>query len=299
MDKIKRFLIGMPGKFDNKKFQRDFRSDFFGIEACMFNCEEDIKFLLEKADERNFKFGVHFPLHKNIFKHCRDPLFLSLDKKLSEESYSAFEEEIKYCKTISAEYLLVHFPKPVLIDTKLDWKFWRFANNLEWMDEEFYPYEKFKSRLEDMFKRLSELSYKYSVQIVLEHDAVSKYIYNTDLLETLLKKYSSLKICLDTGRLHLYEIVNPEFNSKEFTRKMAPYAYIVHLWNTNISNNSAGGHYPVLPRLKKDDGWGDIDSYLNIISSVNKDVKVLFEHKSELISDEELETCYKWVESFF
>ncbi len=35
------FLIGMFGKFDGPKYNRDFRSGFFGVEACMFTDEHE------------------------------------------------------------------------------------------------------------------------------------------------------------------------------------------------------------------------------------------------------------------
>ncbi|MPN50792.1 hypothetical protein SDC9_198431 [bioreactor metagenome] len=35
--------------------------------------------------------------------------------------------------------------------------------------------------------------------------------------------------------------------------------------------------------------------YFEALNSVNDSYKVLFEHKSNLISDEELEECYIWV----
>jgi hypothetical protein len=97
----------------------------------------------------------------------------------------------------------------------------------------------------------------------------------------------------------MFENVDPNFNSKEFALKMAPYTYLLHLWNDRVKGNTKGGHYPVLPSLKASDGWGDVDSYLRIVTSINKDVKVLFEHRSDLINDGELEVCYRWIESFF
>ncbi|AGK96084.1 hypothetical protein [Clostridium pasteurianum] len=33
------FMIGMYGKYNYKKFDRNFRKDFYGIEACLFENE--------------------------------------------------------------------------------------------------------------------------------------------------------------------------------------------------------------------------------------------------------------------
>ena len=59
----------------------------------------------------------------------------------------------------------------------------------------------------------------------------------------------------------------------------------------NIENN----HFPALPNLKVEDGWAPIEEYLRIIAKENANVKVMFEHRSDLISDEELEQCYSWI----
>ncbi|WP_199615192.1 hypothetical protein [Paenibacillus alkalitolerans] len=56
-------------------------------------------------------------------------------------------------------------------------------------------------------------------------------------------------------------------------------------------------HHPVLPEQKPKDGWAPIEEYLEIIREENPGIKVMFEHRSDAISDEELERCYSWVES--
>jgi hypothetical protein len=71
----------------------------------------------------------------------------------------------------------------------------------------------------------------------------------------------------------------------------------VHLWNVKVSGNLENSHFPALPSLKVDDGWAPIEDYFRIISKENKDVKIMFEHRSDLISEEELDSCYSWVNS--
>ena len=75
------FMIGMYGKFDYKKFNRDFREGFYGIEACLFEDENDIEILSKEAEKKDFKFGIHFPLRAGISK-LRDPQFLSLNEDI-------------------------------------------------------------------------------------------------------------------------------------------------------------------------------------------------------------------------
>ena len=60
--------------------------------------------------------------------------------------------------------------------------------------------------------------------------------------------------------------------------------------------NLSGGHYPVLPDQKPSEGWADIKRFIEIINRFNRKAKVLFEHRSDLVSDEELDECYRWIE---
>ncbi len=66
------FMIGMYGKYDYKKFDRDFRNGFYGLEACLFENERDIENLANEAKTNGFEFGVHFPLRAGTSK-LRDP----------------------------------------------------------------------------------------------------------------------------------------------------------------------------------------------------------------------------------
>lgn len=48
-----------------------------------------------------------------------------------------------------------------------------------------------------------------------------------------------------------------------------------------------------------EDGWINIGEFLSIISSEDKDVKVLFEHRSDVLTDDELSQCYQWLMNYF
>jgi D-mannonate dehydratase len=100
---------------------------------------------------------------------------------------------------------------------------------------------------------------------------------------------------LDTGRLHLQNKIDSNFDEKEIIKKYAKYTEVVHLWNVKVSSNLENNHFPALPNLKIEDGWAPIKEYLSIIAKENSNVKVMFEHRSDLISDEELERCYSWI----
>lgn len=130
---------------------------------------------------------------------------------------------------------------------------------------------------------------------VLELDALNRYIYDTDILEMLLERYPRIRLCLDIGRLHIQDKIDSNFDSYKFTKRFAKYAEVIHLWNVKVTSNLENSHFLVLPSLKPEEGWADIESYLNIIREENSTCKINFEHRSDLITDEELENCYNWV----
>ncbi|MBX4262137.1 sugar phosphate isomerase/epimerase [Clostridium estertheticum] len=287
------FMIGMYGKFDYKKFDRDFRKDFYGVEACLFENESDIENLANEAKEKGFEFGIHFPLRAGISK-LRDPQFLSLNEEVKTYAYKHIEEELIYIKQkhIKPKYILFHYPKPVILKENFDMSNWRFTNSSEYTYEFEYSYEKFKKNSEYLFQWLSEKSFEYSFIPVLEFDALNKYICEDNFLESMLEKYKNIKICLDTGRLHLQHKIDSDFNDIEIIKRFSKYTAVVHLWNFKL-----GGipHFPALPNLKTEEGFAPIEDYLKIIREVNKNVKIMFEHRSDLVSDEELDSCYSWI----
>ena len=205
------------------------------------------------------------------------------------------QNEFEYLKKIKPKYVIMHYPKPVLLDDSVDWSNWRFADETEYYFESKYSFEELKNKSEELFKYLTEISIKNDIVPVLELDALNSYIYDTDLLETLLNKYPRVRICLDIGRLHLQEKIDENFDSFKLTRKLAKYAEVIHLWNVKVSGNLTNNHYPTLPNLNPEDGWADIKRYLTIIREENNHCKFLFEHRSDLITDEELESCYNWI----
>jgi len=294
---MKNFLIGMWHKFDYKKYERDFQKGFYGVEACMFASIEELKnTLIEKSIEDHFQWGCHYPLIKN-HNSTRDPLFLSLDEDERNQAFSDFRKETEVVSSLGGQYILTHFPKPVLINDTFDFAHWRFGNDKEWIYEKDYPIDILEQNLYDMFQKLNSISMQYNIPVVLENDAISEYLYKSPQIETLLKEFSNIKICLDVGRLHLNQCADIKFDGIEFAKKLAPYAYIAHLWNANPDDNLTGVHLPVSPDQKTKNGYADIKNYLDIIFAHNENIKILFEHNSSILTDYELESCYKWVDS--
>jgi hypothetical protein len=290
------FMIGQYGKYDFDKFYRDYRSQFYGIEACLLNSEVDIDHLIAESEKNNFNIGIHFPLRAGVYKY-RDPQFLSSCETVRNEAFECIGEELNYIKLkkIKPKHIIFHYPKPVILDERFDWSDWRFVDSSEYIYESSYSYNEFTKRSEFLFEWLSEKSFEYNFVPVLELDAISKYIYKTDILEELLDRFDRIKLCIDTARLHIQDKTEDLFDPIEIIRRFSKYTEEIHLSNVKITNCVEHVHYPALPDLKVSDGWADIDAYLGAIRQINPNVRIMFEHRSDLISDEELEKCYSWV----
>lgn len=293
---MKNFLIGQHGSFSESKQRRDFKQGFYGVQGCQLDSAADIEKLVQVSNSQNFKIAVHFPLRGGIF-NFRDPLFLSSDEEVRTEAFSAIESELEYLRNIKPAYVLFHYPKPVILDDSVDWSMWRFGDSSEYVYESSYTFESLKEKSEYLFKWLTEKSEEYDFVPVLEFDALNKYIYENNFLEELLSEYPKVKLCLDTGRLHLQDALDPNFNAEDVIRRFAKYTEVVHLWNTKVKGKVENNHYPVLPWLDPAEGWGPIGRFLEIIREENRDCLMMFEHRSDILTDEELDECYKWVES--
>lgn len=203
-----------------------------------------------------------------------------------------------YLSDAPPDYLLFHYPKPVILDDRVNWEKWRFEDSTEYRFESDYSLEQLIERSEYLFQWLTEKSEQYHFVPILEFDALNKYIYETDFLEKLLCTYPKIRLCLDTGRLFTQEKIDPNLDAKKILRKYAKYADSIHLSNVQIKDNVVlHHHYPVLLDLDPNDGWAPIEQYLTIIKEENSNVKIVFEHRSDLISKEQLEQCYLWVNS--
>lgn len=291
-----RFMIGQFNRYDEDKQKRDFRDDFFGVEVCQMESEEDVDAINMVSKNDDFALGIHFPLRANQWR-LRDPQYLSKIAEVEYESFHYMEREFKYSGKITPYYILIHYPKPVIIDDGVDWSRWRFADDTEYYYESTYEFELFEERSEKFFRWLSDKAKEYNFIPILELDAVNKYIYKTDLLERLLDRHTNIRLCLDIGRVHLQDMIDDNFRGYEFVEKFAKFTELVHLWNVQVETNLKNSHFPVLPSQDSADGWADVQHYMDIITKHNSEFKILFEHRSDLISDKELVECYEWIKS--
>ncbi len=294
---MNQFMIGQYGRYDENKQARDFRSDFLGVEACMMESEDDIEKLRLLERKEGACLGVHFPLRSGQWDH-RDPQYLSNDEAIRRESYLYMQKEFQHASIINPEYVLVHYPKPVVLDSHVDWFGWnwKFGHPSEYCYAEDFKEKIFRKRSEAFFEWFAASSKRNGFRPVIELDAVSLYLSQSDFFLELLDRYPAIEVCVDIGRLHLQDSIDEQFDAFEFLEKILPYVREVHLWNIQVTDRVAYSHYPALPSLDPKDGWADIEGYFAILQRSDYPLRILFEHDSSQITDVELEECYGWIQ---
>lgn len=292
---MKKFLIGQHTKFSEAKHLRDYRDEFWGYEVCSLTDESDLQALKEKKKE-GVQLGVHFPMKKGLWEH-RDPQLMSLDPKIREVSYAYLEAGVKEAAAHQPDYILIHYPKPVVLYRENDFlnRGWWFHCESEFVYDDEMSLETFRDSSEVFFDYFSKLGVKYDFKPVIELDAITTYITETDVLTELLDRYPNIGVCIDIGRLHIQNEIDDRFDAFELIKKLGKYIVEVHLWNVQVQEKLSNGHYPTLEDLKPEDGWADVPKYFKVINEHVKDYSVLFEHRSDLISDEQLQACYDWI----
>lgn len=291
-----RFMIVLFEQFNLIRYNRDMQTNFLGVQACEYDNVDEIKKLTEQIKNDNKRLGIHFPLRANQWKF-RDPQYLSQDCNQRIESFDFMDKEFKYLKDLDTMFVLLHYPKPVILDDSVDWTNWKFADKTEYNYESEYSYDEFRKKSRYFFQWLSNKSKELNILAILELDAINKYIYDTNLLIDLLEEFDNIKLCIDIGRLHIQDKLDKNFDPFEFISKTAKYVEVVHLWNVQVSSKITHSHYPVLPCQKVEDGWADIAKYIKTINLYNNTYKIVFEHYSDVINDYQLEECYTWIKS--
>ncbi|MBN2795204.1 MAG: hypothetical protein JXR88_07345 [Clostridia bacterium] len=290
---MKSYYIGMHEFFDAEKLKRDWKPHFAGIECCNLENKEEWHKLLKVADERNLQIGVHYPLFKNA-DHERDPLLNTSDESTRHISLIAIEQLMGQLSHNPISYLLVHFPKPMILDEHLPWHHARFPEH-HFKSSKDMSYGEFYALAYEIVSKLDILSSIYNIPILLELELINHYIYDSDILKSLLKTFKNVSLCVDTARMHIIEQIDENFDAVSFIKKHSEFISHIHLSNLCFVEGIKEHHYPALKRLNPIKGWGNLECMLKACRN-NKAQSLLFEHDSSKVSVDELDSIYDWVD---
>lgn len=287
------YQIGIFHRLDRDRFQREWRPWFHGVEVSNLVDQTEADQVLAFLREGKLPFGIHFPLLQPAAGSALHPLVCSLDPEQRAAAVQQVAAAMQSASRQGAEYLLIHFPKPAILDSRLDWSDWRFAQSDEAIIDSLIDREEAAAAAADACRQLAGLPTALGLPLVLELDILHAWHYR-ELLVELFQRYPQLGLCLDTGRLHLLRATDRELEPIQLIRSLRSQITNLHLWTVRTGENRRGGHHPVLPSQSGADGWGEIGLMLAELSAAER-ATVLFEHRSDLVSSVELEECYQWV----
>jgi sugar phosphate isomerase/epimerase len=191
-------------------------------------------------------------------------------------------------------YVLIHFPKPMILDPQLSWHHANFPEHhvLEPLD---ISYSDFATLAYDIIHQLDVLASVYNIPIMLELELFNTYIYETDLLDSILKNCQNVFLCVDTARMHVIEQIDENFDAIKFMDKHKSYIKHIHVSNLHFDEGIQKGHQPAEKHLNQEKGWADIESMLRAAKN-NDPQSLLYEHDSRMLSCDALEGVYNWIE---
>lgn len=300
------FLTGVYRDFDPSRIRRETRSGFWGLEVSMLRSIGEAYRLTDFAWSSGLRIGIHYPLVEDPSSvNCPHAMIASANRSVRERALAAVEKELRLAKDLGSPYLIVHYPKPAVLDDRLDWSDWRFARKGETIPANSTCEEEQIEIASHVLALLSALSTEVGVKIVIEHDILHAWHY-LRLFPKLLGENPNLGFCIDSGRLHLQEHTDPGFSARAFLEAVSAYISNVHLWTVQLGQNKMGGHHPVLPSLTAEEGWADIGGLLSFLAEVSSsktattpgvqpELFVTFEHRADLVTGEDLAICYSWV----
>lgn len=292
-----RLMTGIHGRFDPARFERESRAGFWGAEISCLRSPEEAAAAVSYLKERRLHFGIHFPLVEGRPEGTQlHALVSALDERRREHDLAAVAASLREAGELGADYLLIHFPKPALLAATLDWRDWRFAQAGEALPDDTVDLAVCERVARDSFARLAELARAAGIRLVLENEILHPLFYQSLLRDLYAGQGDGarLGLCLDTGRLHLLEATDPSFSGLALIKALRPWLTNLHLWTVRVGENKSGGHHPLLPGLAPADGWGPMAAYLDAFAAV-PDAAVLFEHRSDLVTPQQLDECYDWV----
>ena len=119
---------------------------------------------------------------------------------------------------------------------------------------------------------------------------------NIDFLSPILREFTSLRYCLDSGHTHLAAL-SGGFDLYAFAEELLPYLGSVHLWNTRGRDDYLAFHHiPVHPSQSPEEGWLDIPRLLEMLKDSSSPIIFESGHSyPEALGDYDYRDGVKWV----
>ncbi len=231
-----------------------------------FYDEEMLHLVMDFETAEGLTYGFHDPLPRlpsDGYPFLTDP---DDDKRWRtlDSMHRTLQTAIKY----KAEYVIGHIPSVI----------WQPSADLGKAD--------IMQLAHDSSDQLALWSREAGIPFVLENVGPNPYFFEIEAFIEVMEAHPDLRFCLDIGHLHLMSIY-AGLDSLEFATKLAPYTWIIHIYNATPEMYRKYHHVPVHPSQRPEEGWADIPAILEcVLGRRERDLILVFEYSPEYPADE-------------
>lgn len=241
-----------------------------------FYDEETLPLVIDFATREGLTYGFHDPLPRlpsDDYPFLTDP-----DDEKRWRTLESMHRTLQTAVSHGADYVIGHIPsiiwepRPTLSEAKI----MEIAHN--------------------SCHQLTLWSREAGIPFVLENVGPNPYFFHVQTFVTVMASHPELRFCLDIGHLHLMSIYSG-FDSLEFATELAPYTWVIHVYNATPETYRKYHHVPAHPSQRPDEGWADIPAIMEcVLGNAGRSLIVIFEYSPQYPADEAfLREGIEWV----
>jgi sugar phosphate isomerase/epimerase len=240
-------------------------SDFRKLEIGFYD-EHMLPLVMDFAISEGLSYGFHDPLPRlpsDDYPFLTDP-----DDEKRWRTLDSMHRTLQTAVEYGAEYVIGHIPSVI----------WEPLPNL--------TEAQIMELAHNSCDQLTIWSKEAGIPFVLENVGPNPYFFEVEAFIEVMEAHPDLRFCLDIGHLHLMSIYAGT-DSLEFARKLAPYTWIIHVYNATPEMYRKYHHVPVHPSQRPEEGWADIPATLEcVLEYEERDLIIVFEYSPPYPADE-------------
>lgn len=239
--------------------------DFCKLEIGFYD-EEELPGVMDFAMREGLSYGFHDPLPR--LPDDDYPFLTGPDDEQRWRTLDSMYRTLQTAVTYGAQYVIGHIPSVI------------------WEPEPALSEEEIISLAHRSCEQLTLWSEEAGIPFVLENVGPNPYFFQVDAFIEVMEAHPALGFCLDIGHLHLMSIY-AGLDSLQFATKLAPYTWIIHVYNATPEMYRKYHHVPAHPSQRRVDGWADVPAILNcVLGDSAANLTLVFEYSPQYPAEE-------------
>jgi sugar phosphate isomerase/epimerase len=231
-----------------------------------FYDEETLPLVMDFAIREGLSYGFHDPLPRlpsDDYPFLTDP-----DDEKRWRTLDSMHRTLQTAAAYGAEYVVGHIPSVI------------------WEPRPSLSEANIMELARDSCDQLALWSREAGTPFVLENVGPNPYFFQVEAFIDVMEAYPDLRFCLDVGHLHLMSIY-AGIDSLEFATKLAPYTWVIHIYNATPEMYRKYHHVPAHPSQRPEEGWADIPAILEcVLRGRERNLIIVFEYSPQYPADE-------------